>query len=338
MRALVYTAPEAMEMREIPDPVVREGEVLLKVGAAGICGSDIHGFLGHSERRKPGLVFGHEAVATIAELSPGVKSWRVGQRVSFNPLVSCGACGACVAERHNICADWWLFGLDRVHGTFAPYVSVPACQLHAVSDELPDAEAILVEPLAVVIHALRIALPEPPRSIAIVGAGPIGALSLVLAKLRGVPKVAVSDVSDERLAAARALGADLVVHAGRENAVEAVRAFTGGGADCVVEAVGTDETRRTAVAAAARGGRLVFLGIAENDSGLPWIEMIRNEQVVITSFAYTHRDFSDSVAKVEARSFDLKPWTETRPLQEGQAAFAKMAHRPGATLKLMLQV
>jgi threonine dehydrogenase-like Zn-dependent dehydrogenase len=338
MKALVYTAPEKMEMLDVPDPEVRAGEVLLKVSAAGICGSDIHGFLGHSERRKPGLVLGHEAVATVAELGPEVKGWRSGQRVSFNPLVSCGACAACLAGRQNVCATWRLFGLDRVHGTYAPFVAVPACQLHVLSEGLPEAEAILVEPLAVVVHAFRIALQEPPRSLAIVGAGPIGILSLVLAKLRGVPKVAVSDVSDERLATAHTLGADLVVNAAREDAPEAVHAFIGGGAECVVEAVGTTRTRRDSVRAAARGARLLFLGIAENDSPLPWIEMTRNEQTVITSFAYAPRDFADAVTLIEARPFDLKPWTEARPLEEGQAAFLRMAHRPGATLKHLLQV
>ena len=339
MKALVYVGPEKMEVQSLPDPKVGAGEVLLEISAAGICGSDIHGFLGHSERRKPGLVMGHETVARIAEIHPTVTGWRVSDRVSFNPLVSCRSCPACLEGRQNVCADWKLFGMDLLHGTYAEYVSVPACQLLSLSEAIAEPEAILVEPLAVVIHAFRVSVADTPRTMVIFGAGPIGALALVLAKLRGVPRVCVVDVNPERLAVARALGADLAVDGGRADALAQVRSWTQGrGADHVVEAVGVEATRRAAVAASSKGGRILFLGLAENDSALPWIEMTRNEQAVFTSFAYTPRDFEAAVRLVEARRFDLKPWTETRPLADGQAGFVKMAHGPGATLKLMLTV
>jgi threonine dehydrogenase-like Zn-dependent dehydrogenase len=336
MKALVYVGPEKLEMQPLPDPVVREGEALLDVSAAGICGSDLHGFLGLSERRKPGLVMGHETVARVAETHPGVEGWRRGQRVCLNPLVSCLSCAACSSGRQNLCPDWRLFGMDRLHGTYAELVSVPVRQLHALPEDLPEAEAILVEPMAVVVHAFRISLAEPPETVAVLGAGPLGALALVLARLRGVPRVCVVDVNAERLAAARALGADLAIDAAREDAAEAVRSWSGGGADFVVEAVGHAATRQAAVAAAAKGARVVFLGLADHDSSLPWISMIRDEKAVLTSFAYAPRDFQASVRLVEARRFDLKPWTDVLPLEQGQRAFLKMAHAPGATLKMML--
>jgi threonine dehydrogenase-like Zn-dependent dehydrogenase len=339
MKALVYLGPERMEIEDFPTPTPGHGEVLLKISAAGICGSDIHGFLGHSERRQPGLVMGHETVATVAETGAGVTGWRVAQRVCFNPLVSCRSCPACLGGRQNVCPDWKIFGMDQLHGTYADYVSVPACQLLSLPESLPEAEAILAEPLAVAIHAFRVSLFDAPRTMAIVGGGPLGCLALVLAKLRGVENVCVIDVNDKRLAAARALGADLLVHSGREDTREVLRAWTSGrGSEHVVEAVGHAATRRMAVDACARGGRLLFLGLAENDSALPWIEMTRNELSVFTSFAYTPRDFDASVRLLASRPFDLKPWTLTMPLAEGEAAFRKMAHDPGATLKLMLSV
>jgi threonine dehydrogenase-like Zn-dependent dehydrogenase len=171
MKALVYVAPERMEIQEIPEPALAAGEVLLKVGAAGVCGSDLHGFLGHSERRKPGLVMGHEAVATILELDASVSGWRRGQRVSFNPLLSCGRCGACLEGRQNLCPTWTLFGMDRLHGAYAERVAVPAGQLRALSEGLSEQEAVLAEPVAVVVHAFRLGLAEPPRAMAIVGGG-----------------------------------------------------------------------------------------------------------------------------------------------------------------------
>jgi threonine dehydrogenase-like Zn-dependent dehydrogenase len=337
MRALVYVAPERMEIQTVPEPSPREGEVLLSVAAAGVCGSDLHGFLGHSERRLPGLVMGHEAVATVLELPAGVSGWRRGQRVSFNPLVTCGRCRPCLEGRQNLCPTWWLFGMDRVSGTYAERVAVPARQLTAVSEGLSDEQAVLAEPMAVVVHAFRVGLAATPRALAIVGGGAIGSLSLVLAKLRGVPKLCVVDVNDARLAAARRLGADLVVHATRQDAPAIVREWSGGGADVVIEAVGTAGTRRTAVALAAKGARLVMLGLAENDSPLPWIEMTRNEQSLFTSFAYAPRDFLDSLELIESRRIDIGAYTETRPLEEGQAGFLKMVRDPGATLKLVLR-
>jgi threonine dehydrogenase-like Zn-dependent dehydrogenase len=213
---------------------------------------------------------------------------------------------------------------------------VPVRQLHPLPESLPEPEAILVEPMAVVLHAFRISLAEPPETVAVFGAGPLGALALVLARLRGVPRICVVDVNAERLEVARTLGADRTIDASRENAPEAVRAWASGGTDYVVEAVGHTQTRQAAVAAAAKGGRVVFLGLADHDSTLPWTSMIRDEKAVFTSFAYAPRDFQAAVRLIEARRFDLKPWTDVLPLEQGQQGFLKMAHAPGATLKMML--
>jgi threonine dehydrogenase-like Zn-dependent dehydrogenase len=216
-------------------------------------------------------------------------------------------------------------------------VAVPACQLRALSQELSEHEAVLAEPMAVVIHAFRLGLAGTPRAIAIVGGGAIGSLALILAKLRGVSRVCVIDVNDARLESAKLLGADLTLNAKREDAPAAVREWSSGGADAVVEAVGTAATRRTAVALAAKGARLILLGLAENDTPLPWIDMIRNELAVFASFAYAPRDFEDSVDLIESRRVDIRDWTEIRPLDDGQAGFVKMANDPGATLKLVLR-
>ena len=337
MKALMYIGPEKVEIQDVPTPALQPGQVLLKIAATGICGSDVHGFLGHSERRKPGLILGHEAVATVADTHATAAHWKRGQRVVVNPLVSCMACPACLAGKQNLCAHWWLLGLDRVHGTFAEFTAVPSSQIFPVSDGLSDTEAVFVEPLANVVHFFRIAMTEIPESLAIFGAGPIGSLALALAKLRGIPKVCVIDRIEERLDVARQLKADCVINSAKEDAVAAVRKFTKNGAEFVIDAVGVDATRRAGVNACARGGRLLFIGMAENDSGLPWIEMIRNEQSVFTTFCYAARDFNTALSLLESRKLDLTPWTETRSLDDGQASFMKMTHNPGGTLKLIFK-
>ncbi|MEI6236957.1 MAG: zinc-binding dehydrogenase, partial [Planctomycetota bacterium] len=280
---------------------------------------------------------GHEAVASIAETHPSVTRWKPGQRVAINPLVSCLKCPACLAGKQNLCANWWLIGMDRVHGTFAEFTAVPESQIFSISDSLTDNEAVFVEPLANVVHFFRTSMTEIPETLAIFGAGPIGSLALALAKLRGIPKVCVIDRIDARLDVSRQLKADCVINSAKVDAVKAVREFTKGGAEFVIDAVGVDATRRAGVNACARGGRLLFIGMAENDSGLPWIEMIRNEQSIFTTFCYAARDFQTALSLLESRKLDLTPWTETRSLDDGQAGFMKMTHHPGGTLKLIFK-
>src|SRR5207245_3606276 len=131
MKALVYVGPEKVEIQDLPDPVVQKGEVLLEVSTAGICGSDLHGFMGLSERRKPGLVMGHETVARVAG---GAAGWRRGQRGCFNPLLSCLSCAACLGGRQNLCPEWRVFGMDRRHGTSAARSCVTVLPLHALPE------------------------------------------------------------------------------------------------------------------------------------------------------------------------------------------------------------
>jgi threonine dehydrogenase-like Zn-dependent dehydrogenase len=325
-------------MQDVAKPAAGPGDVLLQIHTAAICGSDIHGFLGHSERRKPGLVLGHEAVATIAEVDPSVEGWKPGQRVVVNPLITCGRCAACLSGRQNLCATWRVLGLDRVQGTYAEFVALPVSCLYPFPEGLSVQEAVLTEPLANVVHYFRIAMTEVPDSLTVLGAGPIGILTLALAKLRGIARVSVVDTNEARLEVARRLRADAVVVSGREDPVEAVRRWSDGGTEVVIETAGITATRRQAVGCCRRGGRLVFVGLGENDSALPWIEMIRDEKSVFTTFAYTPRDFATALRIVESRQIDLRPWTETRPLADGQAGFEKIAYAPGSTLKMVFEV
>jgi threonine dehydrogenase-like Zn-dependent dehydrogenase len=338
MKALVYTGPGKVEIQDVPKPSPQTGEVLLRNHHSGICGSDIHGFLGHSERRKPGLILGHETIATIEEVHPSVTAWKPGQRVIVNPLMTCGACAACMGGKQNLCANWRVLGLDRVHGTYAEFTALPTGSLYPAPSGVTDQEAVLTEPLANVVHFFRISMTEIPDSLTILGAGPIGILALSMAKLRGIARVVIVDKNEERLAVAKKLRADHVVSAAKEDAVEAVRRWSDGGTDFVIETAGISATRRQAVNCARRGGRLLFIGMTENDSPLPWIEMIREEKSVFTTFCYTPKDFLTSLRLVESRQIDLRPWTETRPLEEGQAGFEKIAHHPGSTLKIVFKV
>jgi threonine dehydrogenase-like Zn-dependent dehydrogenase len=338
MKALVYMGPEKVEIQDVPVPAVETGEALLRIHASGICGSDIHGFLGHSERRKPGLILGHEAVATVEKVHASVTGWKPGQRVVINPLMPCWRCPACLAGKQNLCSNWKVLGLDRVHGTYAEFVSLPATCLYPVSESLSEPEAILTEPLANVVHFYRISMSEVPDSLTIVGAGAIGMLALSMAKLRGIARILVIDKNEKRLEVARTLGADQVISGLKDDPVPAARKWSDGGTEFVIETAGIEVTRRQAVNCCRRGGRILFIGMAEMESSLPWIEMIRDEKAVFTTFCYSPRDFKTALGLIEARKLDLRPWTETRPLDDGQAGFLKMAKDPGPTLKMMFKI
>jgi threonine dehydrogenase-like Zn-dependent dehydrogenase len=328
MRALVYTAPHVVEMQDRPFPEPLAGESVIAIEAAGICGSDISGFLGHSRRRIPPLVLGHELVGRLSN----------GRRVIANPLISCGRCPACLGGTQNLCSAWRLLGMDRTPGCFAEYVTVPDAQLYEVGEDLPIASAVLVEPLANIVHLFRIASPHPFFRMGIVGAGTMGALALLTARCLGVREVLIQDVNDDRLTAARAMGASLAVNvAAEEGRAEASR-FAGQGLDLVLDASGSGPARQAAFELCRPGGQVVLLGMGSERSEVDFVTSIRKEHRVVMSFAYTPADFERSLTLIRSGEIDLRSHTVEYPLEHGQQAFDIITTSPGATLKMVLRV
>ena len=175
MRALVYTAPRQVRLEDWPRPTPAHGEVEIAISSAGICGSDISGFLGHSRRRIPPMVMGHELVGRRSD----------GQRVVANPLINCGRCTACLGGAQNLCLSWRLLGMDRTSGCYAEYVSIPEPQVYAIPNELSDERAVIAEPLANIVHLFRIATPAPFFRMGIVGGGTMGSLALLTKAIGG---------------------------------------------------------------------------------------------------------------------------------------------------------
>ena len=209
MQALVYTAPGGVELEQRPRPEPQKGEEEIAIEVAGVCGSDISGFLGHSALRRPPLVLGHELVGRR----------RDGRRVVANPLVSCGHCEACISGSQNLCESWKLLGLGTTPGTFAEYVALPFAQVYEVPDSLTAEQAILAEPLANVVHLFRIVSPPPFFRLAIIGAGTMGALAVSAALRIGGRDVLAADVNEQRLETMRKLGASATVNAATSDAV-----------------------------------------------------------------------------------------------------------------------
>jgi 2-desacetyl-2-hydroxyethyl bacteriochlorophyllide A dehydrogenase len=328
MRALVYTAPGKVEMEERPRPELHPGDEEIAIEFAGVCGSDISGFLGHSPLRRPPLVLGHELVGRL----------RDGRRVVANPLLSCGQCDACISGAQNLCDSWKLLGLGTTAGTFAEHVALPSAQVYEIPDSLSAELAILAEPLANIVHMFRMVAPPPFFRLAIVGAGTMGALALSTSLRIGARDVLVTDINDERLGTMRKLGASTTVNATNADEVADAQSEAGRGYDIVVDASGSAAARQMAFDLCRPGGQVVLLGMGAQRSEINFVTSIRKEHRVAMSFAYTPLDFRRALDLLIAGEIDLTRWTTRMPLEQGQEALARMSHSPGVALKMMLEV
>ena len=328
MKALVYMGPERVEVQEWGRPPITSSETEVAIEVAGVCGSDLSGFLGHSALRKPPLILGHELVGRLKD----------GRRVVANPLISCGHCNACLSGHQNLCESWRLLGLGQTQGTFTEFVSLPNGQVYEVPESLPASRAVLAEPLANIVHLFRLAAPAPFFRLAIVGAGTMGALALMTSQRIGASDVLVVDVNDQRLAAMRELGAAATLNTSTPETVAEAQQLAGRGFEVVIDASGSASARQMAFDLCRPGGQVVLLGMGTQRSEINFVNSIRKEHRVVMSFAYTPVDFRRALDLLLAGEIDLGRWTEQMPLEQGQQALEKMSHAPGATLKMLLQV
>ncbi|UCH27736.1 MAG: zinc-binding dehydrogenase [Trueperaceae bacterium] len=263
---------------EVPVPAIeRDDDVLLRVRAAGVCGSDLHGYIGASGRRTPPLVMGHEATAEVVTTGRAVADLTPGTRVAIHPL-------------EVLDTGRRLMGMD-VQGAFADYVVWPAGRLFPLPDTLSFEAGALTEPLAVTVHAVNRAQITPHESAFVAGAGPIGLLTLAVLKERGVERVLVSDLSDDRLEIARRMGAQ-TVHPKNGDLTEAVAGFTDGrGVDVSFEAVGISATVQQSVAAVKDGGRVVWIGNNEKIVEVDMQAVVTRELTVLGTYGMTDDEF-----------------------------------------------
>lgn len=293
---MVFMKPGVVEMLDVDAPAAAEGETLVDVAAAGICGSELHG-ISEPGFRQPPLVMGHEFVGTTPD----------GRRVVVNPIVSCGSCDMCSVGHDQLCRTRAIVGIHRAGG-FAERVSVPSQQLHAIPGAMGWDEAALIEPLANALHVWRLAGEKKGARVGIIGAGPIGLVCLLVAQ-HGGADVTITDLSEDRLAMARKLGA-----------VQTAPSLDGE-FDVVLDAVGAPSTHHASIEHLKPSGTTVWIGLLSDDAGFVSRDLVRWEKKVLGSFAYTARDFADAVEL--ASDVDLS-WTTSFPLDEGAAIFTEL--------------
>jgi threonine dehydrogenase-like Zn-dependent dehydrogenase len=294
MESLVWLGPREMEIQQSAIPEPQAGEVLIAVRAVGICGSELSGYLGQNSLRVPPLVMGHEAAGEVVQSSEGTfadgSPVRVGIRVTFNPLITCGECDRCKVGLTNLCRQRQLIGAHRP-GAFAQFVAVPAKQCYPLPNALSETIASLTEPLACSLRAVKQAQVRPEHSLLILGAGPIGLFALIAARAEGIQRVYVSDLSESRLAVARQWGASETIHAGKRDVLATIQDITPGGVDTVIDAVGANATRTQAVQAVVPRGNVVFIGLHDETSSLAANYLVRQEITLRGSFSYDQSDF-----------------------------------------------
>ena len=282
MKALMLTEYNHLEYQDVPEPVVGPEDVLISVKACGICGSDVHGMDGSTGRRRPPLVMGHEAAGVITRVGDAVRGWAVGDRVTFDSTIYCGACPPCRAGRINLCDNRRVLGVAceeyRQHGAFAELVAVPQRILYRLPEGLSFERAAVVEPLSIAFHAVsrtRIALDD---TALVVGTGMVGLLVVQALRLAGCGRILAADLDPRRLELACRLGANEGLQADKVDvAAEVLRRTGGRGADVVLEVVGLSSTVQTCIASLRKGGQLTLVGNLSPKVELPLQAVVTRE-------------------------------------------------------------
>ncbi len=340
MKALVWEAARSMSLRELEEPRATADEILIRVGHAGICGSELSGYLGHNALRVPPLIMGHEFAGEILEMGPLAASIRpdlqVGMLATVNPLWYCGECRACSAGVNQLCRDRRLLGA-HMPGAFAELVSVPAKLASALPAGMDTRIGALTEPVGCAARIAELAGDVAGADCLIIGAGPIGLLSLQMLLLEGAERVFIAEIDSARLEMAAQLGG-IAIQPGETDAVAAVQEATDGeGVSVSVDAVGSALTRAQCVDATRSSGCLILSGLHEETSAMPAANMIRGEIVAKGSFAYSAANFARALELLGQGKIRLDPWIHEAPLAEGGLWFERLLDSPGAVSKVLLR-
>jgi len=315
--------------------------VLVQVAACGVCGSEVHGYLGRSARRNAHLplIMGHEFTGRVAAVGEWVgEQVRVGERVFVQPLITCRRCQACQSGFANVCPQMALVGIERP-GAFAEFVAVPADRVFPLPDSLSDEEGALVETLAIEVHLFRRMAPPLLRSVAVLGAGAQGLFAVQLARLAGATQVMVSDVVPARLALAERLGATLTIRADQEDVVQRIRAQTDGwGVDFAIDAAGAPVTRQQGVAILQPGGTLGVVGLGIGETTLDFIPVVNRELSIRGCYCYSDDDFVRASELIASGQIRVKEMIHIAPLREGVSYIERLAADPGGLTKVVFKL
>lgn len=342
MKALVLKEYRKFAVEEFPEPSLQPNEVLVRVRACGICGSDVHGMDGSTGRRIPPIVMGHEAAGVIAEIGSDVTGWSKGDRVTFDSTVSCGECWYCRRGRINLCENRRVLGVScgeyRRHGAFAEFVAVPQHILYRLPESISFEQAAMVEAVSVAVHAVERTPLALSASVAVIGAGMIGLLVVQALRARGCGEIIAIDLDEGKLKLARKFGATSTLQAGASDLQEKIRALTSGrGVDAAFEVVGLPASVATAIASVRKGGSITLVGNLKPQVELPLQAVVTRELTLIGTCASAgeYPACLDLIASGKINVTDFI--SATAPLEEGVKWFERLYAGEKGLMKVLLK-
>lgn len=342
MKALVLSEYKKLDLVDVDRPRPDSEDLLIRVQACGICGSDVHGYDGSTGRRLPPVIMGHEAAGVVEAVGAGVTDFHPGDRVTFDSTVSCGRCFYCRKGMVNLCDHREIIGVStpefRRMGAFAEYVVVPARIAYPLPDNMPFAHAAMIEAVSVAVHAVSLSPIALDDTVVIVGAGMIGLLVLQAALLRGAGRVLVVDVDDSRLALARKLGATVTLNSSQCDPVSEIRKLTSGrGADIALECVGITSTVLVALEAVRKGGAVTLVGnvTPKVEIGL---QSVVTRQIRLQGSCASSGEYPACISLISRGAIQVDPLiSAVAPLDKGAEWFRRLYAHEAGLLKVVLQ-
>ena len=341
MEALLLKQYKQLELTKMPEPQPGPDEILVRVRACGICGSDVHGFDGSTGRRIPPLVMGHEAAGEVAATGANVHDLRPGDRVTFDSTIYCGQCFHCQRGEVNLCERREVLGVSpgpyRRHGAFAEYVAVPRRIVYSLPDSLSYEQAALIEAVSVAVHAVGLG-PQKPQSAVVVGTGMIGVLAVQALRASGCNHLIAIDVDDARLDQAVRLGATAAINSRTSDAPALVRDMTEGrGAELAVECVGATDPIRTAIACVRKGCAVTLVGNVAPTIDLPLQEVV-TRQIRLQGSCASAGEYPRCIELMASGVIQVDSLiSAVAPLAEGPRWFDRLYRREGNLMKVILR-
>lgn len=342
MKALLMEAYKKLTFTEVPDPEITEPQdILVRVKAVSICGSDVHGFDGSTGRRKPPIIMGHEAAGEIAAIGPGVKNFQVGDRITFDSTIYCGHCFYCQRGEVNLCDNRMVLGVScdeyRRHGAFAEYVVVPEHICYPLPEGLSYEEAAMTEPVGVAAHAFRITEMDLNESVAVVGSGLIGLTLIQILRSAIAGPIVALDPEESRRQKSLEIGADLALDPADPELDAKIRQISAGrGIDRVFEAVGMTAPIQTAITIVRKGGSVTLIGNVSPTIELP-LQKVVTRQIRLQGSCSIAGEYPIALDLMSRKKIHVRRLiSRTAPLKEGQLWFDKLYKREDNLLKVVL--
>lgn len=338
MKGLVYHGNELLKWEDVPDVEPKSNEVKIRVKAAGICGSDVHGYQGITGRRIPPMIMGHEFSGVVCEVGSDVATLKPGDRVVPFPMDYCGECVTCQKGDVQFCPDKKQFGVLTVDGAFAEYISVPAKVCYKLTDSVSFSAGSTIEPLAVAYRGVEHAGDIEGKNVLVVGSGTIGLMLVACAKVKNPARIFVTDLSDTRLNVAERMGADITINPSASEVKEAIMANTGGqGVDVSFEAVGVTPACVQSLENLRIGGQAIWLGQGKKTVEIGMLDIVTRELSISGSFTYGLDAFKSAVDMLNRGKIDVAPLISREvPMNQGAEWFEKLK-KPEELVKVILK-